>query len=161
SLSASLAALRADRDVYKDELARLADAVPSLADADGPEAVVERALDAVRAAVEPWGALLVAADADGRIELLGGFRGRERPTRGPAASTTASSRRSRATSARRSPARASSGSPSTTRTPTPTSPRSSPSASPRKSTARSPADAASRCSWSGRRRASKVPPRGA
>jgi DNA-binding NtrC family response regulator/GGDEF domain-containing protein len=82
SLQDALAAVRADREAYRDELSRLAGAVPQLAAADGPDAVVERAVAVVREIVAPWGALLVAADADGRFEVLGGFRGADAVPRG-------------------------------------------------------------------------------
>ncbi len=82
SLGASLATVREDRETYREELERLADAMPLLAAADGPDAVVDRAIEVVRRAVEPWGAFVLAADADGRIEVLGGFRGADSVPRG-------------------------------------------------------------------------------
>jgi len=89
AIEESIAVVRDDREVYRAELSRLADAVQSLSAADGPEAVVERALAVVRDAVAPWGALLVAADADGRIAVLGGFRGDDAVPRGPVVVTDA------------------------------------------------------------------------
>jgi DNA-binding NtrC family response regulator len=89
AIDESIAVVRDDREVYRAELSRLADAVQSLGAADGPDAVVARALAVVRDAVAPWGALLVAADADGRIAVLGGFRGDDAVPAGPVVVTDA------------------------------------------------------------------------
>jgi DNA-binding NtrC family response regulator len=89
AIEESIAVVRDDRELYRAELSRLADAVQSLGAAAGPDAVVERALAVVRDAVAPWGALLVAADADGRIAVLGGFRGDDAVPAGPVVVTDA------------------------------------------------------------------------
>ena len=89
ALSDAVSVVRSDRESYREELAQLADALPRLAGSDGPEAVVERAIEIVRTSVDPWGVLVLAADTEGRIEVLGGFRGRDAVARAPVVVTDA------------------------------------------------------------------------
>jgi two-component system response regulator HydG len=89
ALADAVAAVRSDRESFREELSQLADALPRLAGSEGPEAVVERAVEIVRSSIDPWGALVLAADAEGRIEVLGGFRGRDPVARAPVVVTDA------------------------------------------------------------------------
>jgi DNA-binding NtrC family response regulator len=83
ALSDAVSGLQAERDVYRGEMARLSDAVARLSRAQDPDAVVAGAVDLVRSAVTPWGAVLVTAEVDGRLEVAGGFRGGEAIPRMP------------------------------------------------------------------------------
>jgi DNA-binding NtrC family response regulator len=89
ALADAVAVVRADRESYREELAQLADALPQLAGSEGPEAVVERAVEIVRTSIDPWGVLVLEADTEGRIEVLGGFRGRDPVARAPVVVTDA------------------------------------------------------------------------
>ena len=74
-LDGALRELRRDRDLYQREVQALRDVATALDAVRGPEEATERAVELVREALAPWGAVLVATDDAGALRVLGGFAG--------------------------------------------------------------------------------------
>ncbi len=75
ALDAVLRELRRDREVYRNELAHLHEAVEELSLARAPDDVIEKALGIVRRSIASWGAVVIGAIEGDQIHVLGGYRG--------------------------------------------------------------------------------------
>ncbi len=82
-VESAIAQLTAERTRLESLLGRLAEEAPDAARGADVEQIAEHATKLVRAAEQPWGAVVVVPDADGRMRVAAGFRGGETVPSGP------------------------------------------------------------------------------